>query len=335
MIKVSVIIPVYHAAETIIRCIESLLSQTLADLEVILVDDHGNDTSLQQVEALLANHHRKMIFRFAETPQNLGPGEARNVGVRLAQGEFVAFLDSDDWVEPTMYEELYAVALAHSADMAYCNAFLDTINSKSRLLSNPQMPQGVVTDESRAFFLTHYAAYLWTFIYRRDFLLEHGISFPPERSSEDSYFIACNVLLANSIASVDNALYHYVVHAESLSQRRDENRYQQKIAVFAQLIDFAKAHQIYTRYQAELDFIYLKKAYLMAVFNYLINASKPDKKTVDEINLILWSQIPTYKSNRYYKNDFKVRLLVSFIIMMPRLAIACLPFFIRRSKLII
>ena len=65
MPKVSVIIPVYRAAATIVRCVESLLAQTLADLEVILVDDHGGDDSLELVKSLLANHHRKPMFRFA------------------------------------------------------------------------------------------------------------------------------------------------------------------------------------------------------------------------------------------------------------------------------
>ena len=85
MPKVSVIIPVYRAAATIVRCVESLLLQTLADLEVILVDDHGGDDSLELVKALLANHHRKAMFHFAATPQNSGPGEARNVGIQLAK----------------------------------------------------------------------------------------------------------------------------------------------------------------------------------------------------------------------------------------------------------
>lgn len=335
MPKVSVIIPVYRAANTIVRCVESLLAQTLADLEVILVDDHGGDDSLELVTALLANHHRKGMFRFAATPQNSGPGEARNVGIQLAQGEYVAFLDSDDWVEATMYEELYNAATIYNAEVACCDAWLEGFNSQPRILSNPKLPAGVITPESRAFFLTHYVAYLWTFIYRRSFLQEQSIIFPPERSAEDSYFIGCCMLLTTSFVHIDKPLYHYIIHPNSLSQTRNATRYQQKLAVFNRLIEFAKANQLYATYQAELDFIYLKKAYVMGVFNYCMNTIKPDKTVVMEISQQMRSQISHYKSNKYYLGDFKTRLVVSFLVAMPRLATWVLPRFIRKSNVIV
>lgn len=335
MIKVSVIVPVYHAAETIIRCIESLLSQTLTDLEVILVDDHGNDGSLELVSALVASHHRKPMFRFAATPQNSGPGAARNVGIQLAQGEYVAFLDSDDWVEATMYEELYRAATTYHADMVCCDAWLEGLNQNPRTLCNPQLPSGAITPESRAFFLTHYVAYLWTFIYRRSFLVEHNITFPPERSAEDSYFIGCCMLLTTSFAHIDKPLYHYIIHPNSLSQTRNETRYQHKLAVFNRLIEFAKANQLYDLFQSELDFIYLKKAYVMGVFNYCMNTMKPDKTVVMEISQQMRIHIPHYKSNKYYLGDLKTRLVVSFLVAMPRLATWVLPRFIRQSNVIV
>lgn len=335
MPKVSVIIPVYRAAATIVRCVESLLSQTLADLEVILVDDHGGDDSLELVKALLANHHRKAMFHFAVTPQNSGPGEARNVGIQLAKGEYVAFLDSDDWVEETMYEELYSAATAYSAEVACCDAWLDISNRKSRRLSNPQMPSGAITNEARAFFLTHYAAYFCTFIYRRSFLLTHNIVFPPEKSAEDSYFVACCMLLTTNFARIDKALHHYVMHSSSLSQVRNESRYQQKLLVFNRLIEFAKINQLYDTYQSELDFIYIKKAYVMGVLNYCLNAIKPNKTVVKNITQQLFDRVPHYKSNCYYLGDFKTRMLVSFLVTMPRFAIWILPRLIRHSNVIV
>ena len=335
MPKVSVIIPVYRAAATIVRCVESLLAQTLADLEVILVDDHGGDDSLELVKALLANHHRKAIFHFAVTPQNSGPGEARNVGIQLAKGEYVAFLDSDDWVEATMYEELYSVATAYKAEVACCDAWLEVTNQNPRTLCNPQLPAGTLTPESRAFFLTHYVAYLWTFIYRRSFLVEHNIMFPPERSAEDSYFIACCMLLTTSFAHIDKPLYHYIIHPNSLSQTRNETRYQHKLAVFSRLIEFAKANQLYESYQSELDFIYLKKAYVMGVFNYCLNTMKPDKTVVKELSQQMRSMIPHYKSNKYYLGDFKTRVVVLFLLVMPGLTTWIVPRLIRHTNVIV
>ena len=101
MLKVSVIIPVYKAKETITACLDSVLAQTLDGMEVVLVDDHGGDGTIEAARGYAAAHSGPVRFRFTETEANSGPGIARNVGVAAATGDFVAFLDADDTLRPT------------------------------------------------------------------------------------------------------------------------------------------------------------------------------------------------------------------------------------------
>jgi glycosyltransferase involved in cell wall biosynthesis len=325
MPKISVIIPVYNVEKYIITCINSLLHQTLDDLEVIVVDDHGQDNSISLLKAHIENHERKNMFRFAETIVNSGPGIARNVGLQIAQGEYVAFLDGDDWIEPAMYKELYNVATQETTDICYCYVQQEDIKEKPiRILQNPQIQQGAFTQQDKRHFLVNYAAYCWLYIYRRDFLLTNNIVFPLEKNAEDSYFVACCVLCAERIASVNKPLYHYRQIKNSLSQRKDDKRYIEKLSVFNRLLQFAKTKGLYDDFYNELNFIYLKKAFIMATLNYLNNAAKPQVKTLKEIYQLLITNVPDYKRNKYYKNSFKIRSIVIFLKKMPRLAVVVL-----------
>ena len=104
MPKVSLIIPVYNAAPYVEACIASLIAQTMDEVEIILVDDHGSDDSMQIAQAYVKAHQSSKQFRFLATPHNMGPGPARNIGIEAAQGEYIGFVDSDDIIESDMYK---------------------------------------------------------------------------------------------------------------------------------------------------------------------------------------------------------------------------------------
>ena len=95
----SIIIPVYNASSYIEGCIASLMAQTLDDIEILLIDDHGSDDSMERAQRFIETHPSGKIFRLLSTPNNSGPGPARNVGIESAQGEYIGFVDSDDVVE--------------------------------------------------------------------------------------------------------------------------------------------------------------------------------------------------------------------------------------------
>lgn len=332
MAKVSIIIPVYNARDYIVTCIESMMNQTLDDIEVIFVDDHGTDDSIEVAKNRVAAYTGPKSFRFVETSSNSGPGIARNIGVQNATGEYVAFVDSDDWIELTFCELLYKAASKKDADLACCDIFLDNVaDSESRVVTNPRIKDGDFTDKKRVYYMTHFVTYFVTYLYRRQFLLDNGLWFPQTRSAEDSCFLTCCILAARKMASVAKPLYHYMIRNASLSFKPDALRYQQKLASFNEMMSYARKHDLYEGSKQELDFIYIKKAFLIAAFTYVKNASPRDSKVLTVIHDELLSQIPDYKSNRYLKRDLKIRLLTAMIRKYPRLAGAVISRYVSKS----
>ena len=329
---VSIIIPVYNAGPYIEACMASLVAQTLDNIEVLLVDDHGRDDSMELARRFVEAHPSGKTFRFLTTPHNMGPGPARNVGIEAAQGEYVAFVDSDDVVEPGFCELLYREAKQYDADLTYCQAQL-VKEDEILPMSNPLVKNGPFDGEQRRFFLTHYTTLFVSFLYRRSLLNEYGIRFPSTRSAEDSYFLTCSLLAATRIACVDKSLYHYLVHDESLSEVRNPKRYQDKIQSFDLLMQFAREKGLYEPDKAELDYIYLKKAYLLGIFTYIYNEDYPQTLVLNNIYNHLISYVPYYKRNSYYREDYRMRLLHTLIRTFPALAKKLIPLYIRKTKM--
>ena len=268
MTKVSVIIPLYNSARFLPSLFENIAQQTIAaDMEFIFIDDHGSDDSLSVARSLAAaSPFLKCLF--GATAANGGPGVARNAGLKMAGGEYVAFLDSDDTLDAAFCEKLYDAATACDADMAYCH-ILTIRGSRQSIWRNPMVTDGEFDRSKRLYFLKNYKSFFTSFIYRREFLLREGIVFPPTRSAEDSCFLTEALLCAGSIAAVDEALYHYRLHTDSLSNRDDAGRSRQRRASFNALIAFAKEKNLYNDYRCAMDWIYFKKAILGTVRDWI------------------------------------------------------------------
>lgn len=330
MVKVSVIVPVFNARDYVVPCVESLLSQTLDDIELVFVDDHGSDDSMDVIHRMAEANAGKKRFVFASTSSNSGPGVSRNVGLAASSGEYVAFVDSDDWVELDFCESLYKAATKRSADFAFCNIRMDNMRDGSSVeKSNPRISGGEFTEKKHRQFLTTYVAYFTTFLFRRSFLDDNALRFPGTRSSEDSAFLAACILSAKRIAAVDRPLYHYVLRPRSLSTRLDPGRYLQRLESFNGLLSYAARHDLYDTYKAEVDFVYIKKAYLMACRSYVENELKPSPKVLKEISKTLEEKVPDFASNPYLKRKPAIRWAVNLARKHPRLAISL---FRRRKK---
>ena len=253
MPKVSVIVPVYNSSNFIYDCLDSLAGQTIDEIEIILVDDHGTDDSMDKVKSFIAGYSGKKSFVLTQTLKNSGPGVARNVGIELAKGEYVAFVDSDDYVEPTYCEELYGAAAANGADMACCDIRIgDDIKINADV-------------SDKKYFLKHFVSYFTTFIYKKNLLESRSIRFPEGFSAEDTCFLTCCILSTNSIAQVHKPLYHYILHDESVSKKKNRRRAFARIQSTKSIIHFAKREGFYSQYKCILLFLLLKKGYGIAL----------------------------------------------------------------------
>ena len=270
MPKVSLIIPVYKSKETIAACLDSVIAQTLGDLEVLLVDDHGGDGTLEKARRHLQGYKGPVRFRFLATEANSGPGVARNTGIAAAEGEYLAFLDSDDTLEPAFCEKLYTEAVRVGADLACCDATEFRLDG-SRALHNPDFPSGPIDDSLRDRILRQMVTYLWTYLFRREFLLENGIVFPPFRSAEDTCLVCCSWLSARSAARVAEPLYNYFVAPTSLSFRPDPGRWRQRLGSLGTFDRYAREKGLHARHKRTIQWLVFKKGRLLALRDYLKN----------------------------------------------------------------
>lgn len=227
MPAVSVIVPVFNSEAFLNKCLESLACQTLADLEVICVDDHSTDGSRAILDKRAAEDSRFKVISFAE---NRGPSAARNAALDAALGEYVAFVDSDDFVAPDFLEKLYRAAVCAHVDVAKGTLMnYDPVKGASyqREIFNLNHR---IKEHKAWFFMTYTSA-----IYRTQMLRECGIRFDERlRFFEDPHFSITAAFHYDQVAVVDDAVYYYTDNPHSVTRANNDTRPIQDLIAGAQ-----------------------------------------------------------------------------------------------------
>ncbi len=199
-IKISIIVPIYNVAPYLSQCIESLCNQTLKEIEIIAVNDASTDNSLKILESY---SHKDQRLKIINKTENEGTASARNSGLSMAQGEYVSFIDGDDFVDANFYERLYNLAINDDADIAKgVTKSLHTDGSIQIAQDNT-----AITQFGKFAFMGH----LLSAIYRRQFLSQHDIKF----HIDFFCFQIQAVYYANKIICCNDVYYNYVRHADS------------------------------------------------------------------------------------------------------------------------
>ncbi len=211
MALVSVIIPVYNTKRHLRECLDSLLRQTLKDIEVICVDDGSTDGSGR----ILAEYAKK-DGRFRVAPQNnLGPGPARNRGLAQAFGRYLIFLDSDDWFEPKILERMTARAEETQADIVVCGSeAFDAAGGRPLAFSKGPKTRALPGDtfapkEIAGHIFQFTCGWPWDKLYRTSFLKKTKLTYPTLPNSEDLVFVFQSLALAEKITVIPQALVHH------------------------------------------------------------------------------------------------------------------------------
>lgn len=205
--KVSVISPFYKVAPFIGRCAESLLGQTLEDVEFIFVDDASPDESREILEKVIARHPERNA-RIVTHEVNKGLPAARNTGIAVATGEFIYHCDSDDWVETDMLEKMYKAATDNGADYVYCDFWMQ-FEKSARYMVNPAYsePEQMIKEGFMAGLMKYN---VWNKIAKRSLYEESGIHFPDGHGMGEDMTMILLATHAKRVAHVAEALYHYV-----------------------------------------------------------------------------------------------------------------------------
>lgn len=211
-VKVSVIIPVYNAEKHLEQCLNSVICQTLKETEIICVDDGSGDGSAEILKKYSSEDKRIRVI----TQENGGAGNARNNGMKNATGEYLAFLDSDDWFELTALEKLYTQAVRCDADICVCGR-TDHLESCGKSISYQVLSSRNSYPEEQPFsiesnpdgILTFTNGVIWNKLFRRAFLEDNRLTFLETHRAEDFPFVTIALCLAKRIAVINEALINY------------------------------------------------------------------------------------------------------------------------------
>lgn len=238
--KVSIVVPVYKVEEYIDRCLDSLLNQTLKDIEIILVDDGSPDNCPKICDEYAQKDARVRVVH----KQNEGLGYARNSGMEVAVGEYIAFVDSDDFVDIRMFEELYSTAKKSNSDIVLCGYKRIKKNKCIGQYHDVDVPElkhgkeclsilkGMIgeTPEYR-----HYDFAVWHGIYKNDLIRRNNIKFCSEREyiSEDVVFHLSIIPFCDKICILPDRFYNYCLNSNSLTTKYGSGRFQANMKLYS------------------------------------------------------------------------------------------------------
>ncbi|WP_139653420.1 glycosyltransferase family 2 protein [Raoultibacter phocaeensis] len=224
---VSVILTVYNMESCLRDTMDSVLSQTYRNLEVICIDDGSTDTSLEILEQCARDDGRVTVF----TQENVGPARSRNRGLDLASGDYVMLLDSDDLYDHDMIEKLFSRAKETNADIVVCRSVeydhcTQTVSKAPWTAKVEQIPlkDPFSCGDMNDYILTAFIGWPWDKLYRRSFIEKYSLRFPALNNSEDLYFVFLSLVLAERISFFDEVLIrHRVNRSGSVSNSRTAN----------------------------------------------------------------------------------------------------------------
>ena len=223
---ISLIIPVYNTSKYLKVCIESLLNQTFKDFEMILVDDGSTDNSVEIIKEYQKQDSRIRLIK----ENHNGVGNARNVGLVHAQGKYVQFLDSDDFFENNMLEEMYNTSEKNETDIVYCSAKKVDINGNDLNINSSYWPINkniVIKDRVFSYkdcpdIINMFAPEPWMALYRKDFLNKYELCFPNISSSNGACLGFISRVLAKKIYIMDKPFINYRFNRDdSISSKKD------------------------------------------------------------------------------------------------------------------
>lgn len=291
MPKVSVVVPIYNVEKYIKKCMDSLVNQTLQEIQIIFVNDGSTDESGNIAKEYVSKYPNKIIYLEKE---NGGLSDARNFGMRYAEGEYIAFLDSDDYVENTMYEEMYNKALQENSDYVECDFLWEYPDKTKKDKRNSY--------NNKKEMLTNVRVVAWNKLIKREILEKNNISFPKGLRYEDIEFTYKLIPYLNKVSYVDKEFVHYVQRNNSIANVQNE-RTAEVFTIFDNIIKYYQEKGFYEEYKEELEYSYSRILLCSSLKRICkIKDSKTRKKLIKETFEKLYQQFPLWKENKILNN---------------------------------
>lgn len=293
MPKVSVIVPVYNVEKYIEKCLNSLVSQTLKDIELIIVNDGSTDNSKDIIKKFEQKYNNIL---YLEKP-NGGLSDARNYGMNYAKGDYIAFLDSDDYVDETIYEKMYNKAINENADYVECDFYWSYLNNGNKVKN--KLDRGIrYTNKDDMFVYARVVA--WNKLIKKSIIKE---KFPVGLKYEDIEFFYKLLPNIKKFAFVEEPLIYYIQRNDSLVNKQDYNT-RQIFNVFDNVIEYYKKNNLYQNYKDEIEYTYTRILLCSSLKRMKnIGDKVAREKNISETWQNLNTKFPNWKKNKYLRTN--------------------------------
>ena len=301
--KLSIIVPVYGVEKYIDKCLNSLVKQSLKEIEVIVVNDGTKDNSQKIVDKYVKKYPDKIKSYITE---NGGQGSARNYGLKKASGEYIGYVDSDDFVEKDMYKKLYNKAKENNYDIVVCGNYNVSEDYQNKNID--AFINNYNTDLENIFFGK---MAVWNKIYKRDILIKNKLEFKEKVWYEDLAFTLKAIMNSNTFAFIDEPLYDYLIREGSTMNNSNVQRNLEILDAFNDILSYIQ-HNKKEEYFSKIEFLAIDHIYISAIVRVL-KAEADDKVKRETINKLIDymnKKFPNYKNNKYINTLSKNRKII-------------------------
>lgn len=298
MPKVSVIVPFYNVENYIEKCLETLVNQTLEDIEIILVNDGSKDNSKVIVQKYIKKYPEKIVYLEKE---NGGLSDARNYGIPYAKGEYIAFLDSDDYVEKDMYKTMYEIAKNEDSDMVECDFIWEYPN-------RTRVDVGAIYKNKHEM-IEKIRVVAWNKLIKREILEKSQVRFPKGYRYEDTEFTYKLISFIENVSFCKIPMVHYIQREGSISKSQNE-RTIEIFDVLEHVIKYYKENNLYEEYQEQLEYIYPRYAFCSSLLRIVkVKDKNLRKKLLEKTWNNVYKQFPNWKQNKILKKNKNMKNL--------------------------
>ncbi len=303
--KLSIIVPVYNmAAEGKLNyCMDSLIAQTLEDYEILAVDDASTDGSLE----VLREYEKRFpdLVRVITYPRNKRQGGAKNEGLKRARGDWVGFVDSDDWAAPDFYEKLIRKGEETGADLVGCDYSLVSEHTfeVGKVVQNNTMAQTGLLDRDKHKSLLMRMGSMVIKVYRRRVIAENRLDFPEGIFYEDNCAGPLWSLYFTRFEKVEEPLYYYYQRQVSTVHHISEEKCRDRMKAAVLLYEQCKERGFLEEYKKELEYRFAELYYVNTLFSYMAGVGHPKLSFVRELRAGIRERFPLFEQNQYYREN--------------------------------
>lgn len=306
--KISIIIPCYNVEQYLDRCFNSLKNQTLGfeQMELIFVNDASTDGTLEKLTALESQYPENIIvINFTE---NRRQGTARNVALEYASAPYIGYVDSDDWVDTTMFKKMLSAIEKYDCDFVECRWDLAQDENHRRpvkKLGKPGYLDLHKSDVKSEFIGTQIGlTALWNKVFKKSFLVDNNIFCPEQIRYEDIFFCYLTFLYAKSYYRLDDVLYHYFVNPAGTVQQKAQEYQFDKMVIAVGFLNICKERGLYNESKSNKDAIewmFLEKYYVYMLWEVFQEFPERSYTCYLQMKETVYELVPDYKSNPFRK----------------------------------